>query len=67
MNILLIDPKRKDLPETGIFVRAKDGDRWVSADIVHLDTDSLVSWLTSRDSINFPIQVVKALLGHETP
>ena len=38
--------------------------RMGNADIAHLNRDSLDEWLRSRDSIEWPIGVVKALLGH---
>ena len=49
---------------TGIYVRAigQDG-RWDSYDIAELDRDSLDFWLRSRDSIDWPIGVVKSMLG----
>lgn len=65
MKNLTVDPDRTHLPETGIYVRALNPEeRWVSADIAHLNRDGLDEWLRSRDSIEWPINVVKAILGH---
>ncbi len=50
---LRIDPNRDDVPETGIFVRARDPSaeaRWMSADIGRLDRASFLAWLRSRDT-----------------
>ena len=63
---LRVDPARRDLHEaTGIYIRALDGTRWVSADIAELDADSLRAFLTSRgDSNPWAESVVLAMLGH---
>jgi hypothetical protein len=62
---LTIDPKRMDLPPTGIFVRAKGPDGYGNFDIVQLDTDSLFRWLRSRGGENaWAESVVALLLGH---
>lgn len=61
---LEVDPARTDLPETGILVRAERDGRVGNHDIAHLDTASLDTWLRSRDGIEWPISVVKLLLGH---
>lgn len=67
MTALTVDPKR---PEdvwggTGIYVRAKDGERWVDADIACLDLESLNTWLRSRGGENdWAESVVRHLLGH---
>ena len=46
-NDYRVDPEReKEFPETGIYIRAKRGDEWVSADIAHLDRASLNVWLS---------------------
>lgn len=59
------DPRRIHLPETGIYVRAlHTGGTWDVVDIAHLHRDSLDAWLRSRD-IDWPISVVKTLLGHD--
>ena len=64
MTDLRTDPHRTHLPTTGIYVRAINTDgRWDSIDIAHLDKASLDAWLRSRD-IEWPIAVVKILLGH---
>ena len=50
---------------TGIYVRAKIGDKWESADIALLEKDSLLSWLQSRGGKNrIAEDVVGILLGH---
>lgn len=65
MKTLTVDPDRTHLQETGIYVRALNTEgRMGNADIAHLNRDSLDEWLRSRDSIEWPIGVVKALLGH---
>lgn len=65
---LKVDPKRLDLPESGIYVRAKDErDQWDSVDIVHLDKPSLKTWLRSRGGENeWAENCVLLLLGHGT-
>jgi hypothetical protein len=66
MRELKTDPKRIDLPETGIPVRAKKGNGWVTSDIAHLDCESLVAWLRSRGEQNIWAEgVVMILLGHK--
>jgi hypothetical protein len=61
----LVDLKReKEFPETGIYVRAKRDNEWVSADIAHLDRASLNAWLRSRDTVDWPVNVVMLLLKH---
>ena len=61
---LTVDSARTHLPETGILVRATEDGRIGNHDIAHLDTASLDTWLRSRDGIEWPISVVKLLLGH---
>lgn len=64
MTTLHADPRRTHLPETGIYVRALATDgTWDAIDIAHLHRDSLDAWLRTRD-IDWPIDVVKTLLGH---
>lgn len=59
-----VDPERRDLSGTGLFVRAWDG-RWVSTDIATLDRQSLLTWLRSRGGDNpWAEDVVGILLGH---
>ncbi len=59
------DPSRSSLPETGIPVRALQEDgHWDSVDISQLNRESLDAWLRSRNSIEWPIDVVMILLGH---
>jgi len=61
------DPERQHLHEaTGIYVRAKVGERWGNADIAELDADSLYRWLRSRGGDNpWAESTVLALLGHD--
>lgn len=64
MTALHTDPFRTHLPKTGIYVRALNTDgTWDAVDIAHLHRDSLDTWLRSR-TIDWPIGVVMALLGH---
>ena len=50
---------------TGIYVRAKRGEKWGSHDIVVLTRDSLQAWLRSRGEKNeWAESVVAILLGH---
>lgn len=68
MDELTVDPYRTGAPETGIYVRAKDGDKWGSHDIAHLDAKSLLAWLRSRGGNNqWAENTVGVLLGHEEP
>lgn len=63
---LKVDPNRDRLPETGIYVRAQnEKGKWLSADIAHLSSASLLHWLRSRGGEN-PLaeNVVGILLGH---
>lgn len=65
MNDLNVDPARAQIPETGIYVRAKKDDRWGSHDIAHLDRKSLYEWLRSRGGDNLWAEnTVLILLGH---
>ena len=58
------DPDRPHHGTTGIYVRAIGTDgQWGNYDIAELDRESLDSWLRSRDSIDWPINVVMILLG----
>jgi hypothetical protein len=62
---LRVDPERAATFKTGIYVRATDGDNWVSVDIAVLDKPSLLAWLRSRGGDNpWAENVVGALLGH---
>jgi hypothetical protein len=63
---LTIDPKRMDMPPTGIFVRAQTPDGYYgSYDISQLDAASLQRWLRSRGGENdWAEAVVALLLGH---
>ena len=64
------DPKRRSLPETGIYVRAlrnEDGkERWSNVDMAHLDRDSLRVFLRSRGGENLWAEnILATLLGHD--
>ena len=63
MTPLSIAPSRASL-DTGIFIRVKDGNRWVNADISQLDAASILCWLRSQGGDN-PLaeNVVGILLG----
>lgn len=62
---LIVDPFRVELPETGIYVRAKLGDQWGTHDIAHLGAASLLAWLRSRGGENpWAENCVGMLLGH---
>jgi hypothetical protein len=64
---LTVDPERAAQfhGESGIFVRAKDGDKWVNADIAELDKSSLLAWLRSRGGDNPCAEnTVGLLFGH---
>lgn len=61
-----VDEDRESIPETGIYVRAKKDGKYITADISHLDHDSLKAWLRSRGGENeWAENVVAILLGHE--
>jgi len=64
---LKADPKRQNIGETGIFVRAKNtDDKWAAVDIVSLDKESLLMWLRSRGGKNeWAENTVGVLLGHD--
>jgi len=66
-DILQVSYEREDLPETGIYVRARGSDgSWGSFDIAHLEKDSLQRWLRSRGGNNpWAESVVYTLLGYE--
>lgn len=62
---LRVDPSRADLPHTGLYVRAEHEGKIVTADISHIDKESLLVWLRSRDGDNpWAEDVVGILLGH---
>ena len=70
---LMVDQNRfasmhnEDCPDTGIYVRAKRGQKWGNYDIVMLTKDSLQAWLRSRGGQNeWAESVVFILLGHST-
>ena len=68
MSDLTVDPARKQQPETGIYVRAKEKNHWGSHDIAHLDRESLYTWLRSRGGNNLWAEnTVLILLGHTLP
>lgn len=41
----LVDPSRLDEWGTGIYIRARHGEKWGSHDLAHLDRDSVTRWL----------------------
>ena len=47
----LVDPRRLNNPETGIYVRARHGEEWGPHDLAHLDRDSVTRWLRSGERI----------------
>ena len=63
-----VDPKRglgENEQGTGIMVRAKDQNIFVSADLAELDRASLLAWLRSRGGDNpWAEDCVGILLGH---
>lgn len=66
MTDLIVDPDRSDFGKTGIYVRAKRGEKWDSVDISELSKASLLEWLTSRGGSNeWAEGVVLILLGHD--
>ena len=65
MGDLTCLPEREGHEATGLYVRAKRGDRWVSVDICELDGPSLLAWLRSRGGDNpWAEDVVGIILGH---
>lgn len=64
MKELVVDPDRPVIG-TGIYVRAKEGDRFVNADIAQLDKASMLEWLRSRGGANeWAENTVGILLGY---
>lgn len=66
---LLVDSERlarfTEETSTGIYVRAKHGEKWGSFDILVLTLDSLRVWLRSRGGVNeWSENTVAMLLGH---
>ena len=69
---LHVDPARKvpegTEPGTGIYVRAKDGEKWGSFDIMELTKESLLLWLRSRGDMSpWAENTVGILLGYDVP
>ena len=66
---LKVDADRRGIyGETGIYVRALDGEKWTNADIADLTYESLNEWLRSRGGENeWAESVVCILLGHPAP
>lgn len=64
-----VAPERRNFTGgTGFSVRALDGDRWTSADIGQLDTESLYRFLRSRGGDNpWAESIVLGILGHDHP
>lgn len=56
-----VDPGRVELAETGIYIRAQLNGKWGSHDLMHLDADSALRWLTGKRAL----QVAMLLLGHD--
>ena len=66
MMNLIVDPERviADI-NTGIHVRAKSGDKWVTTDIANLTSRSMLLWLRSRGGKNnWAEDCVGILLGY---
>ena len=62
---LRVDPARRNLERTGIYVRARDGERFVSADIDQLDKRSLLAFLRSRGGDNpWAEEIIGLIMGH---
>lgn len=65
LNLRVDETRTHFADATGIYVRAHMPDGAVdNADIAELDADSLDAWLRARDSIEWPISVVKLIMGH---
>lgn len=66
-HVLYFDETRAEMPETGIYIRAKyPAGGWGSVDIAHLDRVSLHRFLRGRGGENLWAEnVVMTLLGHE--
>ena len=65
MDELIIDHSRLNIPETGIYIRAKHDGKWGSYDISYLTKVSLLSWLKSHDGNNpWAEDVVGILMGY---
>jgi hypothetical protein len=57
------DPSRVDLPETGIFIRAKGASgTWMPVDLAHLSVRSAAAWLEREKSL--ASRTLLVLLGH---
>jgi hypothetical protein len=66
---LYVDPNKMHrhafCHQTGIYVRAKRGDRYFNVDIAELDKASLLAWLRSRGGDNaWAENTVGIILGH---
>lgn len=58
----------EDQPWTGIYIRAKCGEKWGSYDLLQLSRASVLAWLTmqaERGGDRFLKSTILALLGHE--
>lgn len=65
LNVIPERHEQKEHWQTGIFVRAKVGDKWDSIDIATLDKPSLLSFLKSRGGDNrWAEDVCGIILGH---
>lgn len=63
-----VDPIRRDVYAdwSGVYVRAKDGDKFGSFDAAQLDLPSLERWLRSRGGQNeWAENFIYILMGHE--
>lgn len=58
------DQERASFPETGIFVRAMESEKWGNVDIAHLTPESLLEWLRSGGDNPLAENVVGILMGH---
>lgn len=67
MDLHIDENRRKSFAQaTGIYVRVKDGEAWITADIAQLDRASLFVWLRSRGGDNpWAEATVALLLGHQ--
>lgn len=64
--VLVADISRtKNYEESGVYVRAKVGERWENVDAVYLTKESLLEWLRSRGGDNpWAEEFICMLLGH---
>jgi hypothetical protein len=60
---LMADPSRADRSPVGIYIRARQGERYAAVDLAHLSRASVLTW-ASGHSADYLSQVVLAVLGH---